>query len=424
VRSKAELAYFVANEFRRPTRSQQIIAIERVSGGKLRVAAITALTHVDRASPMIRWIEQILASLGQSRRLIEPQEFEASAFAEISPEAGASYPLNQMMWLPFLNFDGAVSGGMIMARIAPWTEHEATIGRHLADAAAFATAALGRREGRGARAFTRGAGALLAALVVVAAGIIPVPMSALAPVEVASREPTVVTAGLEGVIETIAIDPNMPVVKGTVIARFADTVLRNRLEVAEREVVVAQSRLRKAAQLAFVDLRGRQELALAEAELEVKSAERDFAREMLDRATIVAPRSGTALFTDRKELIGRPLVAGERIIEIADPNDVQFRVDLPVAEAIVLKDGARVKVFLDSDPLRPVEARLMRADYQAKVRDGQPLAFRVVAVVDGPRPEHVRLGVRGTAQVYSDEVPLAFYLLRRPFTAVRQWLGI
>ena len=111
-------------------------------------------------------------------------------------------------------------------------------------------------------------------------------------------------------------------------------------------------------------------------------------------------------------------------MELADPRHFEFRIDLPVADAIVLNAGARVQVFLDSDPLRPVEARLVRTAFKARTHDNQQLAFRLVAERDGAETRPIRLGVRGTAQVFSDKVPLAFYLFRRPLSALRQWFGI
>ena len=111
-------------------------------------------------------------------------------------------------------------------------------------------------------------------------------------------------------------------------------------------------------------------------------------------------------------------------MELANPSEIEFRIDLGVADAIVLREAARVKVFLDADPLRPIEARLVRASYRAKMRDSQQLAFRLVAVAEAGSVENLRLGARGTAQIYSDRVPLGFYLLRRPIAAARQWLGL
>jgi hypothetical protein len=73
--------------------------------------------------------------------------------------------------------------------------------------------------------------------------------------------------------------------------------------------------------------------------------------------------------------------------------------------------------------LNPIEAKLIRADFQARPRENQQLAFRLVADRLAGETRPLRLGVRGTAQVYSDKVPLAFYLFRRPLSAARQWIG-
>ena len=114
---------------------------------------------------------------------------------------------------------------------------------------------------------------------------------------------------------------------------------------------------------------------------------------------------------------------GERIMEIADPSHVEALVDVPVGDAIVLKAGARVKLFLDAEPLKPRDAIIRAADYQARVRPGNVVSFRVVAgIEDGKAP--LRLGARGTAQLYGDKVSLGFYMFRRPLTVLRQWTGL
>ena len=35
-----------------------------------------------------------------------------------------------------------------------------------------------------------------------------------------------------------------------------------------------------------------------------------------------------------------------------------------------------------------------------------------------------RIGLIGTAKLHGSRVPLVYYALRRPMTAVRQWLGL
>jgi hypothetical protein len=248
-------------------------------------------------------------------------------------------------------------------------------------------------------------------------------LTTLAPVEVVPRDPFVIAAPIEGVIDEIPIDANSKVERGALLVKFDDTTLRNKYEVAEREVLVGHARLKTTTQLAFADERGRHELAVARADLIVKTAERDFARDLLAKTEIHAPRAGLAVLGDKKELLGKPMVVGERILEIADPGNVEFRIDVPVADAIILKEGAAVKVLLDTDPLSSIAAHIVRSDYQARQSDAGIMSFRAIAGL-APSSPIPRLGARGSAQIYGDKVILAFYLLRRPFAKLRQWTGL
>jgi hypothetical protein len=140
---------------------------------------------------------------------------------------------------------------------------------------------------------------------------------------------------------------------------------------------------------------------------------------------IAAQTEGLAIYSDKRELTGRPVAVGERILEIANPKSIEARIELPVADAIALQPGARVKVFLDSDPLQPWPAAIKRSDYKARIGENDIVSFRIVATldVDESRPLP-RLGVRGTAQLTGDNVALGFFLFRRPITAFRQWTGL
>lgn len=425
IRTRAELAYFVANEPRVILRAQQIVVLARGSRGDMRVRAVSSVTQVERSSPAILWFESVAAALDRAHGLAVDCGFKSTAFGGGYQAFGKSYPLGHLLWVPWLDGEGRVFAGMLMARTTPFTSQEAALGRHLAGSFSQAWRAVGEpgwRKSRMIRASRKTlVGGAIAALLALA---IPVPMTALAPVETAPRAPSIVTAGVEGVIQGVLVEPNQPIVAGQALVRMVDTTLRNRFEVAEREVGVAAMRYKKASQLAFSDIRGRHELAIAQAELELKTSERNYAADLLERAEIKADRGGIAFFADKKDLVGKPIAVGEKLMEIANPSEIEFRIDLAVADAIVLRDEARVKIFLDSDPMRSIEARVVRAAYRARVRENQQLAFRLVAEADPEAVAALRLGARGTAQIYSDRVPLGFYLLRRPLAAARQWLGL
>ncbi|MEQ1713991.1 MAG: HlyD family secretion protein, partial [Hyphomicrobium sp.] len=156
----------------------------------------------------------------------------------------------------------------------------------------------------------------------------------------------------------------------------------------------------------------------------LKMAERNYARDMMEQSAVRATRSGIAVFADKRELTGKPVAVGERIMEIADPASIELKIDLPVADAIALKPGARVMAFLDSDPLRPFAGKIDRSDYKARPGEGDVAAFRVIATLASGNRQPPRLGVRGTAQISGDDVALGFFLFRRPIAAARQWTGL
>jgi len=64
------------------------------------------------------------------------------------------------------------------------------------------------------------------------------------------------------------------------------------------------------------------------------------------------------------------------------------------------------------------------ASYHATPTASQVLAYKVSVALNEAEDEIPRIGLQGTAQLYGNYVPLAFFLFRRPLSAVRQYLGI
>lgn len=421
--TETELLALIANETRKLARAQQIFVTSTRSGGMI-VSAVSGVPTVDRTSPLIQWIERTVLQVSANESFAAVREFNLLAYAEKSDSTAKSYPLPEALWAPFRRRNGSIFGGMLLTRDGPWTERDEVIVKRLAGTFAHAWESLASASPLLKRFNAGRHAALLSAVLAAILMVFPVSMTTLAPAEVAPFHPLVVSAPIDGVIESIPGEPNSHVKKGQVLLRFADTTLRNRLEVAEREVMVSEARLKTTTQIAFSDVRGKHDLAVARAELSLKTAERDYARELLSKTVIAAERDGFIIFGDKNEMVGRPVAVGERLMELANPANIEFKIDVPVADSIILKGGARVKVFLDSDPLHSLEGHIVRSDYVARVNDGSQLSFRVVAAMNPTSLGVPRLGARGTAQIYGARVPLIFYLLRRPFSTLRQWTGL
>ena len=94
---------------------------------------------------------------------------------------------------------------------------------------------------------------------------------------------------------------------------------------------------------------------------------------------------------------------------------------LPVKDAIVLEPGNEVRLVLDTDPLNSLQATVQYVVYESTMVGEWP-AYKVRATLETTMPTP-RIGLRGTARIYGQNTTLVYYLLRRPITAARQWLG-
>ena len=423
-KSVRDLTFLMVNDVRKLTRSRQVFAVLPGLTGALEVQGVSSLAAVDRNAPLIIFIER-LASAASVKQAVEPATLDLSLVA--GDETAAAYPFRELIWVPLKHGARPAIGGLILAREDQWSANDVVVATRLSAAFTHAWRALSAPQPRikSALLSARRWSVPLALAALLALWLIAVPLTALAPVEIVAKDPFIIAAPIDGVIETIAVEPNQEVKPGDTLVTLNDTALKSRFEVAERDAHVSEARLKQANQIAFSDPRGMHDLGLARAELEVKIAERNFAKEMLAKTIIPSQRAGLAIYSDKRDLVGRPVAVGERILEIADPQSLEVRIDLPVADAIALSPGSSVKVFLDSDPLRPWAASIKRSDYKARAGENDVVSFRVVATLtpDPTRPLP-RLGVRGTAQVAGENVALGFYLFRRPITAFRQWTGL
>lgn len=425
--SLQDLMYLIANETRKLTRARQVFVLRSNALSQLEVASISSLAAVDRNAPVVAFIERVVNHAAADAQGLDATRAISIDEQDLGDAAGASYPFRCLFWTPLRHGSKPAVGGLVLAREEPWTEHDLLVPQRLSAAFAHAWHALtaSRTNWRSIAAAIPRSPAVLTCIFLFVLMFYELPMSALAPVEIVARDTFVVTAPIDGVIEKIVVEPNQPTRQGDLLVKLNDTALKNRFEVANRDADVSGARLKQAHRSAFDDTAAMHEIGIARAELELKVAERDFAKAMLNKTEIRAERDGIAIYSDKRELLGRPISVGERILEVANPEMVEARISLPLADVIALTPGASIKLFLDSDPLHPWRASLKRADYKAKVDESDIVSFRVVAsLIDEPNRPQPRLGGRGTAQISGGDVPLWLYLFRRPLTALRQWTGL
>ena len=423
--SVKELQFLAVNETRRLIAYRQAFLLKAGPNDKAacRVEAASSVSLIDRNAPLIRWLERIVHAVRSTNKDDSPLRISEADCPEALRADWKEFSLPHVLWCPLRPPDKTFLGGIWLAREQYWEDGDLPLAQRLAGTYAHAwNALLGKKKVVRRMGIPQVLGWSVLVLVV-AAMFLPVRFSTLAPMKVIAEDPAVVSAPMDGVIADIAVPPNTLVSEGQNIFTYEDTNLRNQYEVAEKNLTVALAEYRQASQGSFADPRSKAQVPLLKAEAELRKAERDYARELLDQVEVKAAGSGLLLYTDESDWIGRPVVVGERIMEIADPDRVELRIDLPVDDAIVLKEGTDVRVFFDARPLHAAPATLTHASYHAEALPGDVLAYRVTARLNVPQPD-IRIGWQGTAKIYGEDVSLFFLLFRRPISATRQFLGL
>lgn len=384
-----------------------------------KVQALTGISVVEPHAPFVAFVERAVSHLLSQGQLNEAHGIDPQRLDEQDRADWQSLSAPQAYWLPLKNRQNETFGGLWLAREQPFSEAEQSLLAQLADTYAHAWLALQPRKPWRMRWPRKKLLMVAAALSLTL--LVPVRQSVLAPAEVVPQGGRVVAAPLDGVIAEFLVKPNQNVAAGELLVRFDATSLKAQADVAERALGVAEAELKANAQRAFADAESSARIDLLAARVEQKRAELDYARQLLARSEVRAERAGIAVFADAERLTGKPVQTGERLMQIADPTQAELRIELSVGDAIALQPGAEIALFLDSDPLNRHGARLERSAYEAQTTAAGQLAYRLDAsFVDAPP----RIGLRGTAKLFGDRAPLAYYLMRRPLAAARQSLGL
>jgi hypothetical protein len=412
--SRAALGIHAVNEPRDLIGFDQAFFVAFTRSGKARMEAASSVAGVEPQAPLVRTICKLA-----SGRFSE-QKSGAFDIAVLSRDH--SYPHRFGCWVPFTDRKKQVFGGLLLASSEPWLATNMNIADRIGQTYSHALRALSPPGLLRVFSVPRWlAGSVL--IGVLGLAFLPVPLTVLAPFEVIAAKPQIVTAPIDGAIASIEALPNASVRRGQVLFRFDATVLQAEAKIATQKESVAAAKLETAQNGAFGNDDYKRSLAVTAKEFELAQVEHSYAEALLARVDVRAERDGMLLYATPADLIGKPLQVGEKVMEIADPRQVFYRIDVGVHDSIALDTGNAVRLFFDADPLHPRRAGVAELSFHASPQADGQLSYHVLATTtdDGEVP---RIGLRGTAQISGEIVSLGFYLFRRPIAAIRQALGV
>ncbi len=401
----------------------------------LTVDTLSGVLNVDRQAPYVIWLEQLARALANGPP--DPRRLTAD---DVPPALAADWSQwwpAHALWLPSSGApaEAGAQPCFLLARDTPFSDEEVAQLSLWWSMWRTAWRAAGgqprswrdwwRVRPRRARASTDALPWYRRwrwALAALAVALLPVRLTTLVPGELVPARSTALRAPLDGVIASVAVQPNQAVSEGQLLLSYDDALLQSRLEVARQSLQQAEIEYRQATQQALSDARAKSQLAQLTGKIGEKRAELAYLETSTGRSRLLAPHAGVVLIDDPSEWSGRSVAVGDPLLRLAEPGAIEVEAWVPLADALPLEEGAPVRLYLNASPLDPVEARLRYMAYEAVPRPDGVYAYRVRARLDAPTSH--RLGLKGMAKLHGPWVPLAYWALRRPLAALRVTLGI
>lgn len=397
------------------------------------VQALSGVVQPDQNAPYVDWLKRLFAA-----HQVLPDRPVRIPLAQLPEDLRSSWA----EWLPafgvILPLPGQVEGAFLMARDSEWSDGELSLQQEWCHTWLHAwharTAPTSRSTWTNWRKwrewfqfkgtervwYRRKSTWIVGAFLLVF--FMPVRTTVLAPGEVVPSQPVVVRAPIEGVISKFEVQPNTTVKKGQALFAFDPVLIESRVKVAQQTLETALAQYRQTSQMALTDAKYKIELASQAGSIEEKRAELEYIKDQRKRSTVRAPADGLALLDDPSTWIGKPVAIGERIMRIAKEGDAEIEAWLPIADAVDLQIGDPITLYLQSNPLEPVQARLQYFSHEAVQRPDGNYAYRIrgqIAAEQSPR-----VGLKGTAKISGRWTVLSYWILRRPLAVIRTTLGI
>jgi RND family efflux transporter MFP subunit len=253
--------------------------------------------------------------------------------------------------------------------------------------------------------------AIAAAALLLLLFVVPWRVRVEGPARVVPARRGAVTAGVDGVIQSVLRREGDVVAPGDVIATLQPSIYEASLADARAAYQIAESevaRYREAGDSAAMF-----EAASKRDELKARIAMEE---DRYANTSLRAPVGGTIVTARIDQRIGQFLKKGTELCVVADTGNISAEVAMPENEASLLQVGEPVALKLNPYPTRTFRGTLTRIG--SYVRDDGKDRF-IVCEALAPNPGGMlRTGMLGKAKVATKKVSIAVALFRKPFRYV------
>jgi multidrug resistance efflux pump len=262
----------------------------------------------------------------------------------------------------------------------------------------------------------------IAAILLLTASFIHIPLPISAPCEIVAQSPILITAPLDGIVNEIKVEPGQTVKKGDILFAYDKRALLEELKVAKDQVQMVQAELKRANSLAFKDKKSLDLVGVNKEKLKKEEAELDLAMYRASELDVKSPINGIVMLDDADQWRGKPVHVGESVMTVSDPDKTKIKIWIPENDNVEINPKHTIKIILNTMPEKTFHAKLKYISKYTAINDKSSANF--VAEAEWIQPnEDVLSGLKGTAILYGEDVPILYWILRRPWAYIRNVLG-
>lgn len=421
-----ELFYSIVNQTIEIIPYEQAILFGIDYSSKLKVEAISNIVSVDSTSPFVQYTLDLANNLlnlyiTEEVKLINQNDLQKDIKEQIK-----EYSPKNIVWIPLKTIKNniEVEFYLVLLRNEIFTQKEIELLNYLASSYKYFLFATKRdsfstklKNMKFNNKYFK-----YALIAIFLAMFIPIKMSVLAPCEIQAKNPYVVTSPIDGSIDEIKVNSNEHIEKEKLIIKIKDIDLINTYEIAKKKLDTVQAELHSMKQAGFYDADKKSQINRLESEVKLKEAELNYSKSLLQKTDIYSKAQGIVIVDNPNEWKGKPVITGEKILLIANPNEIEIKIMLSVKDALFLEENADVKIFLDNKIFETWGAKISQISYKPQVTPENIVSYKIIANFNDLKENEIipKIGLRGTAKIYSQEVSLFFYLFRKPITTLRQ----
>lgn len=257
--------------------------------------------------------------------------------------------------------------------------------------------------------------ALLATTVAaVAIGLIPVRYPVLASVSIQPSIRRWVASPFDGVLKKSFVSPGQEVQAGELLFTIDCEETLNKL--ASLRADAERSTSERSAHLSAGRL---SEGAIAGWHAKGTKSEIELLTKQLDRAEIRSPLDGVVLGEDLRRLEGSPLKLGQKLVEVAQMDQMHAEIEVTPDQIFRVAVGSDVKVSVDSADAIPT-LTLHQIHPRAEANEDGKYVFKGRAELRYVDCQ-LKPGLRGKATIYGKHRPLAWCFFQRLWQRLRNW---